>query len=89
MKLPKYTQFKCFDIWQPRFHDRTVLLADYKVGEHNKIIFTKAPSMGTEPYYVSGTTVKKCKKESNGKINCYVVPVSELEPLEIEEYKGE
>jgi hypothetical protein len=41
--------------------------------------------MGTEPYYVSGATVKKYKLEDNGKISCYAVPIDELEPLEIEE----
>lgn len=88
MKLPKYTQFHCFSIWEPRWRDRKVLLAKHKVGDHNKIVFsgnpaTKRNSMGDKPYYVSGTTVKKFKKESNGSIDCYAVPVSELEPLEL------
>lgn len=85
MLLGKFTQFRYFEIWEPRFHDKVVLLAKYKVGEHNKIVFTKAPSMGTEPYYVSGATVKKCKLETNGAIKCYAVPINKLEPLEITE----
>lgn len=83
--LPKYTQFKYFEIYQPRWHDRKVLLACHKVGQHNKIVFTQAPSLGTEPYYVSGTVAKKCKKVSNGTINCYAVDLDKLRPLEIEE----
>lgn len=83
MKLPKMTQFKFFDIWQPRYHDKKVLLAAHKVGEHNKIVFSKAPSMGTEPYYISGKEAKKHPKESNGRIECYAVPVSAIEPLEL------
>ena len=79
--LDKYTQFNCFDIWQPRYKDRMVLLAAHRVGLHNKVVFTKAPHLGTDPYYVSGSTVKKYKKESNGKIACYAVPLDELEPL--------
>jgi hypothetical protein len=85
VKLAKYTPAAFFSIWQPRYRDKKVLLAKYKVQTHNKIVFTKAPSMGTEPYYVSGATVKKYKLEDNGKISCYAVPIDELEPLEIEE----
>lgn len=85
MTLPKHTQFKFFEIWTPRWHDRKVLLACHKVGEHNKIVFTKAPTLGAEPYYVSGKTIKASKKENNGKIDCYAVDLSLLEPLELEE----
>lgn len=84
MKLGKFTPFRYFEIWHPKYSDQTVLLAIHKVGEHNKIVFTKSSSMGTEPYYVSGDTVKKCKKESNGKIQCYAVPLNKLETLELD-----
>lgn len=85
MVLDKYTQMSYFEIWQPRYHDKTVLLAARKVGTHNKILFTKAPSMGNTPYYIAGNIVKKCTQESNGKIMCYVVSIEKLEPLEITE----
>lgn len=83
MKLPRYTQFKYFEVWHPRYHDHKVLLAAHKVGEHNKIVFTKSESMGTDPYYISGAEVKKYPKQSNGSIMCYAVPVDALEPLEL------
>lgn len=83
--LGKYTPFRYFEILQPRWHDRKVLLAAFKIGAHNKIVFTKAPTMGVEPYYISGAVAKKFKKESNGKIDCYAVPIDELTPLEIEQ----
>lgn len=70
-----------FTIWQPRWHDKTVLLAKHKVNDTNEVCFTKAPSLGTEPYYVSGEIVKKCKIESNGKIDCYAVPLTELKKM--------
>jgi len=82
--LPKYTSFNAFTIWEPRYRDKTVLLAARKVGLHNKITFTKAPSMGDQPYYISGVEVKKCKQESNGKIDCYVVPLEKLQALTID-----
>lgn len=72
---------RLLEIWSPRYHDQRVLLAAHKVGEHNKITFTKAPSMGTDPYYISGKNVKKFKKETNGAIAVYSVPLAELEPL--------
>lgn len=83
MLISKYTQMSYFEIWEPRYRDKKVLLAKRKVGTHNKIIFTRAPSMGTEPYYISGAKVKKYKLEGNGRIPVYAVPISELEPLEI------
>lgn len=85
MLICKHTPVKLFDIWSPRYHDKRVLLAKNRVGEHNKIIFSKAPSMGTEPYYISGKVVKKFKKESNGTIDCYSIPLDELEALEYQE----
>jgi hypothetical protein len=80
--MDKFTQFRFFEIWQPRWHDNKVLLAKHKVGEHNKVVFTKAPTM-TGDFYVSGKVVKRCKVENNGRLDCYAVPLSVLEPLEI------
>ena len=72
-----------FTIWEPRWHDKTVLLAKRKVDDINEVCFTKAKSLGTEPYYVSGDIVRKCEIGSNGKIDCYVVPLTELKKNEI------
>jgi len=83
MLMDKYTQFAYYEILEPRYHNKTVLLKASKVREHNKIVFTKAPSMGTLPYYVSGKVVKKCRKDNNGVIAVYVVPLIKLENLEL------
>lgn len=83
--LDKRTQFRYFEIWEPRYSTKDVLLAVRKVGAHNKIVFTKSKSMGTEPYYVSGTTIKECKKAWNGSIDCYAVSLDKLQPLELTE----
>lgn len=85
MLLSKYTQTSYFEIWEPRYSDKRVLLACHKVGEHNKIVFTRAPSMGDQPYYLSAKQIKKYPKETNGKIMCYAVPIEELKPLTINE----
>lgn len=81
----KHLQFKPFEIWHPLYSEDKVLLKASKVGEHNKVYFTKAPSMGTEPYYVNGKNVKKYKKTTNGVLTVYAVPLSELQPLKLEE----
>lgn len=84
MQLSKGISCQLIEIWQPRWHDRKVLLARHKVGNHNKIVFTKAPTL-TGEYYISGRDVHQCDLETNGKIDCYAVPLSLLEPLETHE----
>ena len=86
MMLSRYTQFAYFGIFAPRYNDKTVLLAKHKIAEHNKIVFLNAPSMGKEPYYVSGKTAKQGQKTSNGSIPCMAVKLSELQPLEFFEH---
>ena len=83
MLLDKRTQFHYFEILAPLYRDKTVLLACHKIGQHNKVVFTEAPSMGDQPYYIDGKTAKKCKKDSNGRLNCYAVSLDLLQPLEL------
>lgn len=83
ISFPRFTQMSYFGIWAPRWHDRKVLLSCSKVGTHNKVVFLKASSLGEEPYYVSGKTIKKYPKTSNGSIQCYAVPLDELQLLEL------
>lgn len=83
MQACKHIQMQYFEIWQPNYSRKSVLLKATKVGTHNKIKFTKAPSMGDKFYYVSGKTVKQGKKTSNGTIMCYEIKLDKLEDLEI------
>lgn len=85
MLLCKHIPLQLFTIWEPKYSTKRVLLKADKVRPHNKVVFTKAPSMGTEPYYISGKIVKKYKKEFNGQIFCHSVPLEELKPLTLEE----
>ena len=67
-------------IWAPRWHDRKVLVAKYKVRDgNNDIMFIKTPSMKGIVYKLSGDTIRSYPVESNGKIDCYVVPMGEFE----------
>ena len=85
MKTCIHQQMAYFGIFEPNYGRKTVMLACHKVADKNKIVFLKAPSMGEGAYYVSAAVVKKCPKRSNTSIDCYDVPLSELEPLEIEQ----
>lgn len=81
MSIGRFTPCQKIVIWQPRWKDRKVLIAKFKVGAHNEITFTKTPTM-QETYYLSGETIRKYPLESNGKVACYAVPIDELEVLE-------
>lgn len=81
MVLSKDTPCQLIDIWQPRWKDRVVMVAKYKVGMHNCITFSKTKSMPGE-YYLSGEEIKKHPLNTNGKLDCYAVPMDKLEKLE-------
>lgn len=81
MKLPKLAPTQRITIWAPRYHDRTVLIDVKKVGEHNIIEFSKAKSL-PEKYYVSGRVARSSPKTTNGKLQCYAIPLDYLELYE-------
>jgi hypothetical protein len=67
------------EIWAPRWHDRVVLIAKYKVcAGKNRIIFTKAKNLKGRVFVVDGLDIGKCPLESNGTILCYAVPLELL-----------
>ena len=87
MRLPKGTDTLEHIIWQPRYRDKTVLVAKRVVVEHNLVRFTEAPSLGTDTYYLSGKTIRKYKTERmktsrGGSILVHLVPLDELVPFE-------
>mgnify|MGYP006935486215 CR=1 FL=1 len=65
-------------IWNPRWHDRKVLIATYKVKPGDNIIkFTKCKSLPGK-FHITDVEIKKCLVESNGKIDCFAVPLEAL-----------
>ena len=63
------------DIWQPRWKDRKVLIATYKVKPgKNKVTFSKTKCL-PGVYEVEGKDIVKYPVESNGTIGCYAVPL--------------
>lgn len=81
MVIDRKTPCQLIEIRHPRYHDRKVLIAKYKVGTLNKIIFTEAKSMPGE-YAMKGEDIEKCPVGTNGKLAVYCVPIDSLEPLE-------
>lgn len=82
MKLSKSAVANKIEIWQPRWHDRVVLIAKFKVGRHNIITFSKAPTLKGE-WYMSGETITKypietIKSKSGTTVPMYAVPLDEL-----------
>ena len=85
MLISKTTPLNLIDIWTPRYKDRVVLIANYKVKENNKIIFTKAKHLEGREYFMKGSKIRQYPLDTNGKISCYAVPLDDLEPLEYKE----
>lgn len=81
MLVDKFTKLQHISIKQPRYHDGSVLVATYKVGDHNVIEFTEAPSL-PDRYYVSGKTIREYPIGTNGRIKVYQVPIEEMELYE-------
>lgn len=68
------------DIWEPKYSTREVLIATHKVMERNRIKIMKGAYAGE--YFISGVVASAYPVQSNGKINVYAVPLSQLERLE-------
>ena len=83
MTIPRNTPLSLIEIWSPRYHNRTVLIAKFKLQTHNKIIFTKVPSLKGKEYYMSGADIAKYPLDTNGKVPCYAVDLNDLKPLEL------
>lgn len=81
MIISKSTPCQKIVLWTPRWRDRTAMIAQYKVGQHNEVTFSKAKSM-PDAYYITGEEVRKHPLQPNGKLMCYCVPLDKLELLE-------
>mgnify|MGYP003601302691 CR=1 FL=1 len=84
MIIARNMVYNTFRIRQPRYHDRVVLLANYKISTHNRVIFTHDKNLEGE-FYISGIKAREYDLASNGKLLCRQVPLEELEPFEYEE----
>ena len=73
------------EIWTPKYSTRKVLVAKYKVGTKNKIVFTKAKHLAGKAYGMDGAELAKYPIVNNGKIPCYEVDLDTLLENELNE----
>lgn len=87
-KLGRTTACNVLTILAPRWKDRTVLLADWKIGLHNEIRITASRKDGSlffpQPFYMSGEKVKTYPTQQHSQRRVYIVPIDDLEVLERE-----
>lgn len=86
MQLPATTQVSLIEILAPRWKDKTVLIADWKVGPHNKIVIKAKKQDGSryfpEPFYMSGEKLQTYPTQPHATRSVYIVPLDDLEVLE-------
>lgn len=72
------------DIFAPRFKDRKVLVAPYRIQPGmNRIIFSK--TMKDKAFYMDASKMKSYPQESNGTIGCYAIPLADFEVKKVNE----
>lgn len=85
MKLCRHQGHKTIDwIKAPRYHDNKILIDTKAVGDKEHLIIRFSDAGPKEKYgwfYMSGSMVRRHKKQQNGAIMCYVVPLSKREPF--------
>jgi len=81
-QISRLTPCNRIEIWQPRYKDNKVLIAKFKVGMNNEIVFTKAKHLMNNTYYLSGEDIRSSDTDTNGKIPVYAVPMDKLRILE-------
>lgn len=69
-------------VWEPRWHDRVVLVANHKLQEHNEIVikYKTYPN----PFYISGTVARsfpleQLKTKAGTTMAVRAIPLVELE----------
>ena len=89
MKLSQTTPVQHIVIEKPRWKQRVIGVATFRVGHHNMIEITAKKKDGTkyypDQYYMSGENIKKHEVQllPSG-VKLYLIPINELEILERE-----
>lgn len=94
MTISKPHQCTTLGVWFPRYSDqytatqeKVALLARYKVDQGSPILlvdFTKAKHLAGQRYAIYKAKAQTFPVDSNGKIDCYAVPMSALEDWQTE-----
>lgn len=88
MIVGKFEPLTLIEVWSPRYHDKVALLHAGRVRNATtaliKVKFTRAKSMEGD-WVISKAKAMSCKLDSNGSAPMYAVPLTDLQPLEINE----
>lgn len=86
MKLSKTTQCSLFQIQVPRWKERVVGLADYRLSTHNEIHILAKDKEGKryypDNYYISQEKARSYPLQTRSGIDLRLVPINDLETLE-------
>ena len=86
MTLDRLTPAQLIEIKAPRWKDKSILIADWKVGNHNEIVIKATNKDGEryypQPFYMSGEQIKKYPKQPHSIGEVYIVPLSDMQILE-------
>jgi hypothetical protein len=90
MILSRLTSCNQIEIRMPRWKKRVVGVASYRVGTHNVIDIVAKGKDGKRYYpealYGSGDMIRECETQTlRGGVKLFLVPISNLEPLEREQ----
>lgn len=69
-------------VWEPRWHDKTVLVADYRLFDHNQIQIGHKDF--PEPFYLTAERARQfpledMKTKTGGTVAVRAIPLAELE----------
>jgi hypothetical protein len=89
MLLNRMTVCSQIEIRAPRWKQRVVGVASFRVREHNAIDITAVGKDGNRYYpdllYGSGKMIRECETQTlPSGVTLYLVPIDKLEPLERE-----
>lgn len=87
MQLARSTPCNVIEIRAPRWKQRVVGIANFRVGMHNQINITAKGKDGNlyypEPLYASGDTIRACETQTlPSGVKLYLVPIANLDVLE-------
>ena len=88
MILPRLTPCSKIEIKAPRWKQRVVGIASFRVGDHNEIHITATGKDGKryypDPLYANRATITTCETQilKPSGVKLYLVPINNLEPLE-------
>lgn len=85
MVLPKTTACALFQIRMPRWKERVVGIADYRIQTHNEIHILAKNKDGKlyfpDKYYISGEKARSYPIQTRSSIDLRLIPINDLEVL--------